>query len=117
MLFGSMAKGTDRPESDVDIGIFPEDPGLSLHDELSLQTELSRSCGRDVDLVRLDRAPTLVKWQIVRHGRVLLDSVPFAAQRFIADSVAEYLDFAPAFGRAAETFRRFLVAEASRRDA
>lgn len=110
MLFGSVSKGTDGPRSDVDLAIFPADPALSLHDELSLQTQLSRSCGRTVDLVRLDRAPTVVKWQVVRHGRVLLNSAPFAAQRFIADSVAEYLDFAPAFERAAETFRRFLVA-------
>lgn len=111
MLFGSVARGTDSPTSDIDIGIVPADPGLSLQDELSLQTELSRSCGRVVDLVRLDRAPTLVKWQVVRHGRVLLDGVPFAAQRFIADSVADYLDFAPAFERAGEAFRRVLVAE------
>jgi predicted nucleotidyltransferase len=117
MLFGSVAEGTNGPTSDVDIGIFPQDTELSLQDELSLQTELARSCGRSVDLVRLDRAPTLVRWQVVRHGRVLLEGVPFAAQRFIADSVAEYLDFAPAFERAAETFRRFLVAEGRGRDA
>ena len=111
MLFGSVAQGTDGPNSDVDLGIFPEDPALSLQDELSLQTELSRSYGRKVDLVRLDRAPTLVKWQVVRHGRVLMERVPSSARRFIADSVADYLDFAPAFERASETFRRFLVAE------
>jgi predicted nucleotidyltransferase len=111
MLFGSVAEGTDRPTSDIDVGIFPEDPALSLQDELSLQTELARSCGRSVDLVRLDRASTLVRWQVVRHGGVLLEVIPFAAQRFIADSVADYLDFAPAFEQAAETFRRFLVAE------
>ena len=117
MLFGSVARGTDGPNSDIDIGIFPDDPGMSLPDELSLQTELSRSCGRVVDLVRLDRAPTLVRWQVVRDGRVLLDTVPFAAQRFIAESVGDYLDFAPAFERAAESFRRFLVAEGKRHGA
>ena len=116
MLFGSVAMSTDGPTSDIDIGIFPEDPALSLQDELSLQTNLSRSCGRVVDLVRLDRAPTLVKWQVVRHGRVLLDAVPFAAQRFIAESVADYLDFAPAFERAAERFRRILASERKGRD-
>jgi hypothetical protein len=68
-------------------------------------------CGRTVDLVRLDKAPTLVRWQVVRYGHVLLENSPFAASRFVAASVAEYLDFAPAFERAAETFRRVLAAE------
>jgi uncharacterized protein len=111
MLFGSVATATARANSDVDIGIFPVNPDLSLTDELSLQTELARVCGRQVDLVRLDRASTLVRWQVVRHGRVLVESEPFAAARFIADSIAEYLDFAPAFERASETFRRVLAAE------
>jgi predicted nucleotidyltransferase len=110
MLFGSAAKGTQRTDSDVDVAIFPDDPQLSLADELSLQTSLTRTCARDVDLVRLDRAPTLVRWQVVRHGRVLLEPRPFTAARFIAAAIADYLDFAPAFERAAETFRRALIA-------
>lgn len=112
MVFGSVATGTARPDSDIDIGmIFPRDPNLSLTDELTLQTALARASGRNVDIVRLDRAPTLVRWQVVRHGRVLLENEPFAVARFTADSVAEYLDFAPALMRAAETFRRVLAAE------
>jgi predicted nucleotidyltransferase len=110
MLFGSMATGMGTPDSDVDVGIFPADPRLPLQDELSLQTELARVCGRDVDLVRLDQAPTLVCWQVVRYGRVIMEATPFAAARFVAASVADYLDFAPAFQRATENFRRALVA-------
>jgi predicted nucleotidyltransferase len=110
LLFGSAAKGTAGADSDLDVGIFPDDPNLSLTDELSLQTELARVSGRQVDLVRLDWAPTLVRWQVVRHGRVLVEARPFAAARFTAESVAEYLDFAPAFERAAEAFRRALAA-------
>lgn len=111
MLFGSAARGTLRADSDVDIGIFPVDLSLPLSEELALQAELTRVCGREVDLVRLDRAPTLVRWQVVRYGRVLMESSPFSASRFAANSIAEYLDFAPAFERASETFRRVLAAE------
>ena len=110
ILFGSTARGTQRIDSDIDIGIVPEDPELSLNEELTLQTELSRVSGRQVDLVRLDRASTLLRWQVVRYGRALVEAVPFAAARFTADTVAEYLDFAPAFERAAENFRRGLTA-------
>lgn len=110
ILFGSTARGTQRNDSDIDIGIVPEDPELPLNEELTLQTELSRVSGRQVDLVRLDRASTLLRWQVVRYGRALVEAEPFAAARFTADTVAEYLDFAPAFERAAENFRRVLTA-------
>ena len=110
MLFGSTAKGTQRTDSDIDIGIVPEDPELSLAEELTLQTELNRVSGRPVDLVRLDRASTILRWQVVRYGRALVEAQPFAAARFRAEAAAEYLDFAPAFERAAENFRRVLTA-------
>ena len=110
MLFGSAAKGTLRPDSDVDIAVFPIDPHLPLGAELTLQTALNRVCGRDVDLVRLDQASTLVRWQVIRNGRLLIEPVPFSAARFAAVAAADYIDFAPAFDRAAETFRRRLLA-------
>jgi len=75
--------------------IVPEDPELSLTEELTLQTELHRVSGRKVDLVRLDRASTLLRWQVVRYGRALVEAGPFAAARFAADAVAEYLDSLP----------------------
>jgi predicted nucleotidyltransferase len=110
MLFGSIATGAFRPDSDVDVAIVPADPELSLADELDLQASLVRACARDVDLVRLDRASTLVKWQVARDGKVLLQSSPYEATRFVADAASEYLDFEPAFTRAAERFRQRLAA-------
>jgi predicted nucleotidyltransferase len=110
MLFGSAAQGGLRAESDVDVAILPVDPALSLADELDLQVSLTRVCGRDVDLVRLDRASTLVRWQIAQHGKLLLQSSSFEAARFVASAASEYLDFAPSFTRAAERFRLRLAA-------
>jgi predicted nucleotidyltransferase len=112
MLFGSAAKGNLCADSDVDVAILPAEHDIALSDELALQAELTRVCERDVDLIRLDLAPTLVKWQVVRDGQVLLEQAPFAAARFIAITTAEYLDFAPALDRATEIFRRRLVASA-----
>ena len=62
-----------------------------------------------MDLVRLDRAPTLVKWQVARDAKVLLESGPFQAARFVASAASEYLDFEPSFTHAAELFRRRLA--------
>lgn len=112
MLFGSAATGSMRQDSDIDIAIIPHDPSMTLADELTLQTELVRTAGRSVDLVRLDRAPTMVRWQVARHGRSLYQGAPFEASRFVAAATAEYLDFAPAFKRAAERFRKRLASGA-----
>jgi predicted nucleotidyltransferase len=114
MLFGSAAAGRMHAGSDVDIAIIPRQRDLPLADELSLQTELARVCGRDVDLVRLDLASTFVRWQVGRGGRPLVEAHPFAAKRFVAEAAAEYLDFAPAFERAMERFRARLALTGNR---
>ena len=109
MLFGSAAEGRLRPDSDVDIAIVPVDPQLTLAAELDLQASLARACGREVDLVRLDMAPTLVRWQVARNGHPLIEATAGEAARFQASASSEYIDFRPAFEAAAEAFRRRLA--------
>ena len=65
-LFGSVARGTDQPESDVDLLVAFDRP-ITLFKQMDLATELSRQCGRTVDVVtNIDPAfapyilPTLV---------------------------------------------------------
>ncbi|HKY39680.1 MAG TPA: nucleotidyltransferase domain-containing protein [Polyangiaceae bacterium] len=110
IVFGSGASGRMHQASDIDIAIIPEDATLLLREELRLQVELTRVAGRNVDLVRLDRAPTLVRYQVAKHGVALFESGPFEAARFKAAAVSEYLDFEPSLRRAAEVFRRRVAA-------
>jgi uncharacterized protein len=49
-LFGSAARGEDRPESDVDV-LVDFEPGSSLFDVLHLTEELEHILGRSVDVV------------------------------------------------------------------
>jgi len=65
-LFGSTARGTDRPDSDVDLLVAFERP-VTLFQQMDLANELSRQCGRTVDVMtNIDPAfapyimPTLV---------------------------------------------------------
>jgi predicted nucleotidyltransferase len=113
VLFGSFAVGRPRSGSDVDVAIVPEDEGLALSDELALQVQLARACGREVDLVRLDLASTLVRWQVARHGRLIAEGRRGEFHRFRASAASDYIDFAPALERAGERFRRRLVEDAS----
>lgn len=110
LLFGSHARGTARADSDVDIGVIPRDPMLSLADESALQVALERACGRAVHLVRLDRAGTLLKWQAARDGVALLAEYRREHVRFVAAAGLEYAEAAPALARVAEAFRARLAA-------
>ncbi len=110
ILFGSAASGLLHPGSDIDVGILPAVPDLALHRELELQADLERICGRAVDLVRLDLANTLLRWEVARSGRVLLENPAGAGARFKAQAALEHADLAPLFEAGAERWRRAVLA-------
>lgn len=109
VLFGSSAKESARPESDVDIAIVPRDPDLPLASELDLQARLERACHRAVDLVRLDRASTLLRWEAARHGVLLVAGSPHEFSRFVAWAALEYADLVVTLGDGPERFRHRLA--------
>ena len=111
-LFGSRARGTARPDSDIDVAWLPADANLPLGAELELQAELTRVAGHEVDLVRLDHASSLLRFEVARDG-VLLFGTPSAFTGFRVEAIAEWLDYEPAFRAASERFRRRLAAGAS----
>ena len=105
ILFGSAATGKLRPDSDVDIGILcSQDSGFDV--ELALGADLERVFGREVDLVRLDTASTLLRFEASR-GRCLHEAREGAFADFVARSLFEYEDLRPILRRCAEgMFRR-----------
>ena len=68
--FGSQAKGTARPESDVDLAVLARDPILSIH-RFELAQELATQLHRDVDLVDLRTASTVMRMQVFSTGTCL----------------------------------------------
>ena len=111
-LFGSIARGEGRPDSDVDIAIVPVDPELTLADEMDLQFALEQAIGRTVDLVRLDHGSTLLRFRVARDGVPILARSPVDWTRFQARAAAQWCDEGPALEHAAERFRRRLAEEA-----
>lgn len=109
VLFGSVARGEEREDSDVDVGVIPLDPEIDLHAELALQAELERVAHRSVDLVRLDRASTLLRFRVAREGRPLYVDSSAAWPRFQAAAASEYFDFAPGYEAAERLFLRRLA--------
>ena len=64
VLFGSAARGTTGPRSDLDVGVILEE-GLGLTE---VENALARATGRRVEVVRLDTAPPLLRFEIARDA-------------------------------------------------
>ena len=92
-LFGSMARGTAGPLSDIDIGVVFSggDTALgTLEDRLVERLRTDR-----VDLVSLAAAPVPLRYRVVRDGRLLLSRDEVLRERFEVDTIRRYLDFKP----------------------
>ena len=74
-VFGSVARGDDTSESDVDLLVTLE-KGASLFDLIRMQRELEELLGRKVDVLSMDavRNP-LDGWGQHRRDRMLKDAV------------------------------------------
>ncbi len=68
-VFGSVARGEERPDSDVDL-LVTLDPGRTLLDLARLELELEELLGRPVDVVTADSLREPVR------GAALRDAVP-----------------------------------------
>jgi predicted nucleotidyltransferase len=96
-LFGSRARGTQSPDSDVDIALlFERDPPRTLEGlQLDLADELTGALARSVDLVVLNRAPPDLIHRVLRDGILLLDRDPGARIRFEVRARNDYFDLLP----------------------
>jgi predicted nucleotidyltransferase len=104
LLFGSRARDRARSDSDVDVAIMPVGD-WSLATELALQGQLALAVGASVDLVRLDRAPLLLAWEVVRDGIPIVGAADRVA-RYQAEVALEHADAGPALESAARLFAR-----------
>ncbi|WP_371258231.1 nucleotidyltransferase domain-containing protein [Thiohalocapsa sp. ML1] len=97
-LFGSVARGEDRPGSDVDVAVLlRDDPPRTLAGlHLDLADRLTAALGgRKVDLVVLNRAPADLVHRVLRDGVLLLELDRSARIRFEVRARNEYFDLLP----------------------
>jgi predicted nucleotidyltransferase len=93
VVFGSAAKGRNLPGSDLDLAVrlAPDSAGARR----GAAVAAGRATGREVDLVALDGAPPLLRFQIARDGRVLVEREPGSWTRFKARAMIDWWDWAP----------------------
>ena len=96
-LFGSVARGTAHPDSDVDIGVLvvvaPE-PTFEAQ-PFALEGELERLLGRAVQVVVLNQAPVDLRIRVLRDGRLVLDRDASTRIRFEVQTRNEAFDLEP----------------------
>jgi predicted nucleotidyltransferase len=96
-LFGSVARGTARHDSDIDVAIlFAEAPPSTLEGlPLDSEDELGRQLGRPVQVVVMNEAPVDLVHRVMRDGILVYERDRNARVRFEVRSRNEYFDLLP----------------------
>jgi predicted nucleotidyltransferase len=100
-MFGSQARGTAGPKSDVDLAFWQSKPsGADLADQpFDYAAELSLALGKEVELVELNRAPPDLVHRVMRDGKLLLERDRSARIAREVRARREYLDLLPVLRR------------------
>jgi predicted nucleotidyltransferase len=100
-LFGSAARGTAGPRSDVDVAVLYErTPPATLEGlPLDLEGRLERLLGCPAQVVVLNTAPVGLVHRVLRDGVLLLDRDPRARIRFEVRARNEFFDLQPILAR------------------
>lgn len=93
VVFGSAARGRSTARSDVDVGVrLAEGSGTTLWE---IEGTLGEALSRPIDLVDLRRAPPLLRFEIARHGRPVLEREEGEWKRFRVRALLDWWDWAP----------------------
>ncbi|MEW6428241.1 MAG: nucleotidyltransferase domain-containing protein [Thermodesulfobacteriota bacterium] len=107
-LFGSKADDRANALSDTDFAVLtsmPPQPGFKLQ----LYEKLTRAGIDDADVVLLNDASILLRYEAVRLNRVVYQKPGFDRGRYYSRVVREYLDFQPLLNIQREAYKQRLL--------
>lgn len=97
MLFGSRSRGDYAENSDIDIAILLDNNFLNEINPLELRAELisffSSELDNECDIILINDANLLLKYQIVKHGEIICISNDMNYATFFSKVLREYFDF------------------------
>ena len=93
VLFGSAAQGEMDAASDLDLAV--RWARTEPMDRKELFADIERAFGRTVDVVDLDSAPPQLRFEIARHGAVIVERTEGRWSRERARAFIDWWDFRP----------------------
>ncbi len=109
-LFGSVARGDATERSDVDVALLvapgadPDAVCGQVSDALCCRLRTDRA-----DVVSLRDVPVPVRYRVVRDGLLVACRDRALLERFVTDTVLQYLDFKPLRDRAFQVMRQAIL--------
>lgn len=107
-VYGSVARGTVTPFSDIDIALLlsePLPPYERLTCELAIQADIEAAGGlTGLDVRAINEAPLLVQGRIIQQGILLYERDRARRVAFEVQTRKRYFDFAPVARRLAAAF-------------
>lgn len=108
-LFGSQVRNIQTLQSDIDIAVLlSETPQKLLGYYLYLVNRLSKLLGNNVDLIILNTSPPLLKFQVIKYGKVIYSQNEEVRIKFETKAQSEFLDFSIALARYDECLMKIL---------
>jgi len=92
-IFGSQAKGSTGPESDLDVALLLNEDRESEFSLLPFMANLERVYGYRVDVVILNRAGEMVKYEVRSSGRLVFERDSVKRKKFEISGRKRYEDF------------------------
>jgi predicted nucleotidyltransferase len=94
-VFGSTVTGKSRAESDIDIAVYVDDrnDGRDPLFDLRLGLWLQDRLGRPVDVIVMNTAAPLLRYEVLRTGVRLFERSPARRSAYEVRAFKEYVDF------------------------
>lgn len=90
-IFGSYVQGKMRPDSDIDIAIYSEKK-LDSETYLEIKMDLTDACKREIDLIILNDANPLLKYEIYKNNILLFTRDNVLETSYKIKTLFEYND-------------------------
>ena len=91
-IFGSFARGTNRPSSDIDIGVLLNGK-IDGYTKLNIIGRLVDIFKReDIDLVILNNVNEVLKFQVIKYGKPIYMESLYTKVMFESRTMSEYMD-------------------------
>lgn len=93
LIFGSHARNRETPQSDLDIAVlFARDSLPDLNKQLTFKADLENMARKDVDVIILNNANPILKYQVFKYGKILELKNRNLYEQFLVRSLNEYDD-------------------------